>query len=207
MSEHDELESMSELVEELTLGTARGGRRPGAKVSVVEVRGLGEVDLELLENPPNSGVGPQFPEIKHQHHQIAGLIAKGVDNAEISLITGFAPSYISMLKSSPDMKELVEYYRVQAEERTVNAIARLKQMGVSSIEEVQKRLNEAPEKFTHGQLMDMVEIGLIKPMAVGAAAAGAQGGAGAASGIQINLNFKSPELSSAPGTLIEGKAK
>jgi hypothetical protein len=197
---------MSELIEELSLGSARG-RRSGAPVSVEVVRSLQPEDLELLASPPAVGTGPSIPQIRHQHHQLAGLIAKGLPGTEISLITGFSPSYISMLKNSPDMKELVDYYQQQAEERTVDALARLRNLGVTSVEELQNRLNEAPEKFTAGQLMDMVEIGLIKPMD---SAASRQAGSANGSGIQINLNFKAPEgavLAQGPGHILEAVAK
>ena len=195
----------SDLIEELSLGSARGGKRvPAAQVMIETVRSLKEEDLELLANPPPVGSQLTIPEIKAQHHRLAALLAKGISNSEISLITGFSPSYISTLKSAPDMVELVKYYQDQVEERTVDAMARLKMLGVSSLEELQNRLNEEPGKFTSNQLMDMIEMGLIKPLDVAKATSG-QGGV--ATPIQINLNFKSPEksLAEGPGPLIEQK--
>lgn len=195
------------LIEELSLGSARGGRKPAVAVMVEPIRSLTEEDLPVLQNPPTVGSQLTIPEIKAQHHRLAGLLAKGISNSEISLITGFSPSYISTLKSAPDMVELVEYYRQQVEERTVDAMARLKMLGVSSLEELQGRLNDAPEKFTSNQLMDMIEMGLIKPLDAAVAAAGKA--ATQQTPIQINLNFKSPEKSpgDGPGQLIEASPK
>lgn len=199
--------SMDELIEELSLGSARGRRQgSGVSVSVEVIRALQPEDLEALTQPPVVGTGPSIPQIRHQHHQLAGLIAKGLPNTEISLITGFSPSYISMLKNAPDMRELVDYYQKQAEERTVDALARLRALGIAGVEELQLRLNDSPEKFTAGQLMDLVEIGLIKPMD---SAANRQAQGSGSSGIQINLNFKAPEvgqLGSGPGQILEAKA-
>lgn len=199
---------LEELVEELSLGSARGGkRRAAAEVLITPVRSLTAEDIPLLANPPVIGSLPSIPQMRNQHHQLAGLLAKGISNAEISLITGFSPSYISTLKSSPDMKELVDYYAKQAEERTVDALARLKNLGVASVEELQNRLNEDPSKFTAGQLMDLAEMGLIKPLAAAGLAAAARGTGGA---LQINLNFTAPkvaELASGPGDIIELEAK
>lgn len=188
------IDEMNGLIEELSLGPARGGRRKAAEpVRVMAVRGLDPDDVELLANPPVVGSLPSIPQIRHQHHQLAGLMARGVDNAEISLITGFAPSYISMLRNAPDMKELIEYYSSQAEERTVDALARLRGIGIASVEELQHRLNEAPEKFSNAQLMDLIEVGLIKPASIVAfSKSGGPGGKGGGPGIQINLNFKTP---------------
>lgn len=200
--------SMDELIEELSLGSARGRRQgSGVPVSVEVIRALQPEDLEALTQPPVVGTGPSIPQIRHQHHQLAGLIAKGLPNTEISLITGFSPSYISMLKNAPDMRELVDYYQKQAEERTVDALARLRALGIAGVEELQLRLNDSPEKFTAGQLMDLVEIGLIKPLEAAGMSA-AKNGQGS-SGIQINLNFKAPEagqLGSGPGQILEAKA-
>lgn len=200
MSEEIGLEG---LIEELSLGSARGGAKRGAPVMIEPVRSLTEEDLPVLANPPEVGAVPSIPQIKAQHHKIAELLAKGISNSEISLITGFSMSYISILKSAPDMKELVAYYQQQAEERTIDALARLKMLGIASVEELQNRLNDDPSKFTAGQLMDMIEIGLIKPMD---AAATALGGSKAPQALQINLNFKAPAASVGEGTgpLLEG---
>jgi hypothetical protein len=199
---------MDELIEELSLGSARGGsRRAKQQVAVTSVRPLTQDDVLQLMEPPVVESLPSIPQIKHQHHQIAALIAKGSRNQEISAITGFSPSYISMLKSSPDMKELVAYYAEQAEQRTVDALARLRAIGIASAEELQHRLNESPEKFSTNQLMDLIEVGLIKPMAA-AAVSGSFHGA-SSQRLEINLNFKAPEKSLADdsGPLIEGTVK
>lgn len=202
--------SMDELIEELSLGSARGRRQgSGVSVSVEVIRSLQPEDLDSLTQPPAVGTGPSIPQIRHQHHQLAGLIAKGLPNTEISLITGFSPSYISMLKNAPDIRELVNYYQKQAEERTVDALARLRNLGIAGVEELQARINEDSSKFTVGQLMDLIEIGLIKPMEAVGAAMTARNGQGVNSGIQINLNFKTsetPALASGPGQILEAKA-
>lgn len=199
------LETLEEFVEELELPSARGGRRKAADgpITISTVRQLTEADVPTLLEPLPATSLPSIPQIRHQHHQIAGLIAKGVKNAEISLITGFSASYISVLRNAPDMKELIEYYHSQEKERTIDALARLRNLGIASIEELQHRLNEAPDKFTVGQLTMLVELGIIKPVV---AAAGAKAERGAAP-FEININFKAPEeaLSHAPGVLIEGE--
>lgn len=205
----DELESMTGLIEELQLGSARGGRRQPASgpVSVTTVRALGPDDIELLENPPPVGSVPSIPEIRHQHHQIAGLLARGIPNTEISLITGYSQSFISTLRNAPDMKELVGYYAGMAEERTVDALARLRQLGITAVEELQTRVNEAPEKFTSGMLMELTELGLLKPLAAAANAKSGMGAGGGTGGVQINLNFKAPDAGAGNGPLIEATVR
>jgi hypothetical protein len=196
-----ELGSMEELIEELSLGSARGGaKRPAAPLKVEVVRALTPDDLAAIAAAPPVGALPSIPEIRHQHHQLAGLLARGISNSEISLITGYSPSYISILRNAPDMQELIAYYSEQAEERTVDGLARLRQLGISGVEELQRRVNEEPEKFSVGQLTELVELGLLKPLAAAAGLASARSG-GASGGIQINLNFKEPAASASGSTI------
>lgn len=207
MSELPELETVDGLVEELRLGSARGGRRRAEEpVSIATVRSLTEEDLPVIQNPPALASLPSIPQIKHQHHQIAGLLAQGIPNAEISLITGYSTSYISILKNAPDMKELVSYYQKMAEEKlevkTVDAIARLRGIGIASMEELQNRLNDAPEKFTVAQLTELIQVGILSTAPTGK---GAQV-PGMAGGLQINLKFETPALRAEGGPLIELKA-
>lgn len=192
MSRATQLEDMDGLIEELTLGSARGGKRQAkAPVTVDIIRELTPGDLPALQAPPPVGSVPSIPEIRHQHHQLAGLLARGVPNAEISLILGFSPSYISTLRNAPDMQELIAYYAARAEERTIDALARLRNLGLTGVEELQQRIDADPKSFTTGQLMDLVEVGLLKPAQIGAIAASGKSAAGG--GVQINLNFKAPE--------------
>lgn len=200
-----DLETFEELLDELNLGSARGGRKSATPVAVATVRSLTGEDLGLLANPPPASAAMAIPQIKHQHHQIAGLLARGVPQVEISAITGYSQSYISILKSAPDMQELMEYYKSQAEERTIDALARLRTLGITSMEELQTRLNEKPEGFSTGQLMEMVELGIMAPISAKAAGQ-AQSSGGTA--LQINLNFKAPEaLGAGSGMLIEQEAR
>lgn len=205
MSELPELETMEALVQELQLGSARGGRKLGPPVAVESIRSLVEEDLEELANPSSVGAVASIPQIRHQHHQIAGYLARGLPNHEISAITGFNPSYISILKNAPDMKQLIEYYQQQAEERTVDALARLRSLGIASVEELQNRMNEAPEKFTVAQLTELISVGILQTSPAGGRGPQMPGGGG----VQISLHFQSPaeSLGEPGGVILEGTAR
>lgn len=204
LSAPQDIDSFEGLIEELSLGSARGGAKRAAQPCSIEVvRPLTPEDLQAIQNAPALHSLPTIPQIRHQHHKLARLIASGSGNAEISAITGYSPTYISILRNAPDMQELVAYYAEQAEAHNIDALARLTALGLSSVEQLQERLNAEPEKFTVGQLTDLIEVGLLKPASIGAfAAAGARGGA---AGIQINLNFKAPE-SGGSGPVIDIEA-
>lgn len=185
------------LLEELVLGTAAGGRRKAAPLAVARVRALEASDLELLQNPPNAAL-PARPlqVIRHSHHQLARLIASGKGDQEISLITGYSPSYISSLKGGQDFAELISYYGAQKELIFVETMERMKIFGLTCLDELQKRFEEAPDSFTHNQVAELIDLMLIKPTKAQAPAFGSPGAGGP---VTVNVQFvsgaqKAPEV-------------
>lgn len=176
------------LLEELVLGTAAGGRRKAAPLEVARVRALTSEDVPLLQAPPNVNL-PIRPlqTIRHSHHQLARLIASGKPDQEISLITGYSPSYISSLKGGQDFADLISYYGAQKELIFVETMERLKIVGLNTLDELQRRFDEAPEQFTNTQLMELIDLTLIKPTKaqVGLAPAGSSGP------VTVNVQFVS----------------
>lgn len=205
MNDLPELETVDGLVAELRLGSARGGKRiPAEKVEIAQVRALTDEDIPALRAPPPVSSLPSIPQIKHQHHQIAGLLAQGLPGEEISLITGYSPSYISILKNAPDMQQLVSYYQKMADEKlrekTVDGIARLRALGIASVEELQNRMNESPEKFTVAQLTELVQVGILQTTAIPGKGMQVPGISG---GLQINLKFESASERAEGGILLD----
>src|SRR5262249_8978552 len=89
---------------------------------------------------------------------------KGTPGVEISAITGYSQSYISNIQRSPAFAELVDYYSTQAQQLYVDAMKRLKVLGLTSVEELQERLDNAPEKFSPRELMEVTTMALLKPL-------------------------------------------
>ncbi len=108
---------------------------------------------------------------------------------EASLATGFSPSRISVLQGDPTFRELMAHYGEQRELAFVDVMERMKALGLTTMEEIQHRLEENPGEFTIGQLMDMTELMLVK----GRAAPGSrQAGGGPGTGASlpaINIKF------------------
>lgn len=177
------------LLEEIVLGTAAGGRRKSAPLAVVKVRALEASDIELLQNPPNAAL-PARPlqTIRHSHHQLARLIAAGKADQEISLITGYSPSYISSLKGGQDFQELISYYAAQKELIFVETMERMKIFGLTCLDELQRRFEEAPESFTHNQVAELTELMLIKPIKAAMPTSGMPGAGGP---VTVNVQFVS----------------
>lgn len=192
-----------ELMDEIVLGSARGGAKPQLPLSVEVVRSLVEADVEiLLSPPPVDSSAPVIRQLKHQHHRLAQLISQGVDGTEISLITGYSPAYVSTLKTGPDFQELITYYAAQETQKHVDAMARLHALGLSGVEELAKRIEEEPEKWTKRELMELVEMGLLTPAAVKQQSSG--GSAGSQPLIQVNFIGREAE-GSGEMRVIEGE--
>lgn len=184
------------LLEELVLGTAAGGRRKAAPLEVAKVRSLTVEDVPLLQAPPNAAL-PARPlqTIRHSHHQLARLIASGKPDQEISLITGYSPSYISSLKGGQDFQELIAYYGAQKELIFVETMERMKIFGLTCLDELQRRFEDAPESFTHNQVAELTELMLIKPIK----AAMPMTGSATGGPVTVNVQFvsgaqRAPEL-------------
>lgn len=181
------------LLDELDLGSARGGRKPSSPMSVQVVGGLGQDDLEELANPgPVASPGQAIAKISHSHHQLAQLLAKGVVQEEASLITGYSPAYISRLKNEdPAFQNLMAHYGQEREAVFVDVLERMKSIGLSSLDELQARLADDPAGWSRRELMELAELLLIKPgQGRGQFASGGSGGPA----VSVNVKFVTAQV-------------
>jgi hypothetical protein len=195
--------SAEDYIEELGLGAPRG--RSKTAISMTVLRELNAADLPALaERPAHPTESPGIQNLRQSHHQLAALLARGVEIAEVSLITGYSPNYISILRGSPAFKDLEAKYVESAELKRAEGIERLRSLGVDAAEELMQRLSEEPEKLTTSQLMDLAKLGIIEPERIKA-----EGRRGAANGgVAIAISFvDSPEAAQPRPKLIEGEAQ
>ncbi len=96
-------------MQQLDIAPRTRGR--GAKALVLEPLGeLSPADLALLAS--ERGVKPPgIKLLRERHHALARCLAGGMSNAEASIITGYDPSRISILKSDPMFEALIEDYK------------------------------------------------------------------------------------------------
>lgn len=191
------------LVSELDLGSARGGKAGSREpLVVVAVRGLTPDDLPAISNPPPIGSSaPTIQTIRHSHHQLAQLIAEGKEGAEISRVTGYSLSRISILQTDPAFNELIAYYSAQRELVFVDAQERLRILGLDATEMLHSKLHDQTVEWSNRELMEVVELALVSPMVAKAKAA--QGAFGPPSGA-LNLNVKFVGArAEGPGPVIE----
>lgn len=177
------------------LPSARGNRKGLAELAVEFVRELTPDDLPELLSPsklPTANV-PVVKELKQSHHQLAQLLAlKNHSQTEISLITGYSQAYISRILTDPAFQALMAHYAEVREMVYVDVMERMKNLGLDAMEELQKRMAESPESFSIRETQELMELTLVKPMAI-AAGANANGNGTKAAPV-INISFKAPGI-------------
>lgn len=138
------------------LGLRTSGRA-SKPLSFSHSRDLGPDDLERLEEPRGS-TAPSIKKLRERHHALARLLAAGVAPSEASLMCNYSMSRISILLSDPSFKELLTLYREGAKERYFDGHQAMAELHLDSIEELRERLEEEPESFSHGQLMELAKL-------------------------------------------------
>lgn len=134
-----------------------------AELFVLRIEPITLADLPVsgASPPPSQKVStPSLQRLRDSHHGVARLLASGVRPLEIANITGYSPSRISTLQADPTFIELVEHYRVETEAQYVNVHGRLAQIGTDALQELQSRLDEAPETFSIGALQELAKAAL-----------------------------------------------
>lgn len=174
----------------------------GLAPTIEYLRDLTPADLEALRSPVVKGVGtPAIKQLRTSHHNLARLLAEGKKNAEVSAITGYSPSRISILQNDPSFRDLISYYKTQVQQQYLDAHSRLAVLGLDCAAELQRRLDEEPDKFTIGQLRETMETALDRSLTPQAKAQGQPGG----QGVSVTVNFVRPEPKAIPVEL-EGEA-
>lgn len=146
-------------LEKLAIGSARG--KKAQMLHMEFVRELNQGDLGLILNPPEKGITTTpLLKLRNTHHMLARLLAEGRKNSECALVTGYTPSRISILQHDPAFKELIAYYSANVEAKYLDVHERLASLGMSSLDELQERLEEQPEGFKNRELLELAEFAL-----------------------------------------------
>jgi len=120
------------------------------------VRDLTLADVAALEAPRQ--VAPStLRRIHASHHSLARCLAAGMRASQASLVTGYTQSRISVLQNDPSFVQLVSEYRDEVKSVTADLAARMCDLSLDAIEELQTRLHEAPESFTTGLLLETIK--------------------------------------------------
>lgn len=144
---------------DLTMPPARG-KRP-ADVVFGYLRDLDATDVILLQAGVDMGsTTPNIQQIRQSHHQLAMLLANGVKPVEVSVMTGYSQSRISILKKDPAFAQLLKYYEGIREGVNVDVLERMKSIGLDALEIIQSRMDEKPDELPDGTLLKIAELTL-----------------------------------------------
>lgn len=146
----------------LLKGPLKLGRGRAAKtVQLGEPRELTLDDLLAAQGSTMVQSAPTVKTLRMSHHMVARLLAKGAKPQEVSLITGYSSSRISILQADPAFIELTTYYAEMDEEQFSIANAdmhkRLSALGFDAVETLHERLLEDPEAFETKTLLAVIE--------------------------------------------------
>ncbi len=177
----------ADLLDDFTFGPAQG--RGKANLSCEIVRELTAEDLPALQDRSlvPSVTHPALTALRSAHHQLAQLIAKGLDQETVCLITGYSTAYVSRLRTDPAFSKLLEYYEVEREQVFVDVLARMRDLGLATLEELQARLVEDPDSFSIRELHEQAKILLPQQGQSGQSPSN-----GPSAGVQVNVQFITP---------------
>jgi hypothetical protein len=137
------------------------GRAP-KPIAAVVVRELEKNDLLLLDGEKGSKPSA-LKRLTERHHALARNIASGMAPGEAAIIQGYSLSRVSILQNDPAFKELLKFYREDAERPFRDLHNRLAGMSMDAAEELAARLEEdmqaEDKKISIGQLMEITKLG------------------------------------------------
>lgn len=136
----------------------------GRKLSALELEILGPIEPQDLIAREEGGLptseAPTIAKLRGIHHEIAQLLAQGLSETEVSAITSYSLSRISILKRDPSFKDLMAFYQKQKTEQFTDVQKRLATLSLDAIGEIQERLAEKPDSISTSQLIELSKVTL-----------------------------------------------
>jgi hypothetical protein len=117
--------------------------RPSIPPPVEVIGEVDQADLELLKVERPEGT-QHLKRLSDRHHSVARLLAAGHAPGEVSAITGYDPSRISILQNDPAFKDLLARYRATEEFNAVDIAARVRDAAATAVTKLVDRLEEDP---------------------------------------------------------------
>jgi hypothetical protein len=174
-------------------------------LTVEFVRQLTQEDVSGLAKGQLPAPVQPLARVEAKHHALARLLASGASQVEAALAIGYTPQRVHMLTEDPLFCEVLEYYRTQAEARFLDAHERLGLLGLSAAGELQKRLDETPDRLTTREVKDIAEFAFDRSTAP--AKGGPRTGAGGAAPVQVNISFPSAPSGAEQGAVLDLQAE
>lgn len=141
--------------EELDIAPRTKGRA-GKAVSFGTARELSAADLALLAS--ERGVKPTgISQLRERHHALARCLAGGMSNSEASVITGYDPSRISILKADPLFQALVQDYKTMSTAVTADFVERTNVLALTAVNRMQEALENEETPPSLAQTLEIAK--------------------------------------------------
>lgn len=131
---------------------------PGKRLKVGFLRELTEADLIVAEHTKLGSMAPELNRLRDTHHLLARLLAEGLRPVEVSAVTGYSQSRISILQNDPAFKELLTFYRNNVGRNYVNVHERLAMVALEATAALHERLLEQPGEIKTGELIEVAKM-------------------------------------------------
>lgn len=149
---------------EMPAGFARG-RRPQRDPSTL-VTSWGELDashVAAAQTHIDSGASlgirpPDVKALRHTHHRLAQLLASGMDETIAGKLCNYSVSRVSILKGDPAFGQLLAHYASVVDDEFVEFQTAAAALSLDMLQALQAMLDESPEKFGPGHLMDAIKL-------------------------------------------------
>lgn len=128
--------------------------QPSKTIFLGPERELGLADLLALEEGRGTKP-PTIVRLRERHHALARLLASGMADGEAAIIAGYTVSRVSILRGDPAFQELLDFYRSQVSERYFDMHDKLADLGEAAVDEIARRVDEAPEEITTAGLLEI----------------------------------------------------
>lgn len=123
---------------------------------ILEVRSLTEADLEYLRQP---SAKDRLLKIKDSHHNVARLLASGLNLGEVAEATGYSLVRISILSKDPSVQDLVAHYRAMITEEWREAHDELQRSIVQNATKAERMIGDRlDEADANGETLPMREL-------------------------------------------------
>jgi len=145
-------------LEELGLDLPFYGVGPGRKQIDPRPEYKRELTMADLAMPPVAPAAPtQIKSLRDSHHAIARCLATGMKDADVSAVTGYSLSRLSVLKADPTFAELVEHYRAPTAGLVNDFRERMANVGMDVLSLIAEKIEDEPEKLSMGLLNELLK--------------------------------------------------
>lgn len=130
--------------------------RPGRKAKVFTAaiaRDLVPADMALLAS--RSVQPAPLKKITERHHTVARMLASGLKPGEVAVATGYDAARISILQQTPAFRDLVAFYSDAKDHIFADTFQQLAGLAKDVVLELRDRLEDRPEEFTNGMLLEI----------------------------------------------------